>query len=340
MRLYFISEKNFVYLLKTLKKDYEVISPNRKSEYFWKVFDEEFVFNEYRAVNSIRQFFFPAKKTVGQYFNQLQKEKKPYCIVGAKACDLFSLNIQDYVFLSQPQDLDYRLNRENNLIISGDCIDFKEVCFCVLLDILPYPVKFFDLNISPIDNGYIVEVGSEKGDKIIVENEPLFKEAKENHILEINDRRKKMIERLFSHLKAQNLPKKDSLYSLIKNNYQANVWQKEALKCVECGACIMNCPTCHCFLLFDSKLEKDYLRAISWDGCQYKNFTKVAGGANPLKFRSYRLRNRYIKKFEFFYEKLNLYACTGCGRCIDSCIAKIDLREIFKELSYSEVNLK
>jgi len=340
MVTYFIQGKNFLGLLKNLKEDYEVIIPHGETDYFWKSFENDFIFNKYRAITSIRQFFFAAKRTVGKYFNKLQKEKRPYCIVGAKACDLFSLNIQDYVFLSEPQDLDYRLNRENNLIISGDCIDFKEVCFCVLLDILPYPVKFFDLNISPIDNGYIVDVGSEKGEKIVLENKDLFEDVDKNKILEIDSRRKKTIERLFSHLRSQNLPKKDSLYNLIKNNYQANVWQKEALKCVECGACIMNCPTCHCFLLFDSKLEKDYLRAISWDGCQYKNFTKVAGGANPLKFRSYRLRNRYIKKFEFFYEKLNLYACTGCGRCIDSCIVKIDLREIFKELSYSEVNLK
>ena len=340
MKFCFIEKRNFLELLKNLKKEYDVKVPFGDVNYFWDDFEYDFDFNSYRAISSIREFFFPAKRTIDTYFKASSKEKKPYCIVGAKACDLFSLNIQDYVFLQEPQDLDYKLSRENNLIISGDCTDFKDVCFCLLLDILPYPVNFFDLNISPIDDGYIVEVGSEKGEKIVLENKNLFKDADKNKILEINNRRKNIIERLSNHLKSQSLPTKETLYNLIKNNYEANVWQKEALKCVECGACIMNCPTCHCFLLFDSKLEKDYLRAVSWDGCQYKNFTKVAGGANPLKFRVYRLRNRYIKKFEFFYEKLNLYACTGCGRCIDSCIAKIDLREIFKELSYSKANLK
>jgi Fe-S oxidoreductase len=95
----------------------------------------------------------------------------------------------------------------------------------------------------------------------------------------------------------------------------------------------MNCPTCHCFLLFDSQRHNEYLRSRIWDGCQYKNFTRVAGGANALRFREQRLRNRYIKKFEFFPQNLDLYACTGCGRCIESCPAKIDLREIFKRLA-------
>jgi ferredoxin len=115
------------------------------------------------------------------------------------------------------------------------------------------------------------------------------------------------------------------------------VWQEEALRCVECGACIMNCPTCHCFLLFDAKSKNEYLRSRIWDGCQYRNFTRVAGGANALKFREYRLRNRYIKKFEFFYERLNFYACTGCGRCIECCPGKIDLQKIFKRLAQNEL---
>jgi sulfhydrogenase subunit beta (sulfur reductase) len=76
-----------------------------------------------------------------------------------------------------------------------------------------------------------------------------------------------------------------------------------------------------------------FIRARTWDGCQYKNFTRVAGGANPLMLRKQRLRNRYIKKFDFFSVNLGMYACTGCGRCIENCIAKIDLREIFRTLA-------
>jgi len=95
----------------------------------------------------------------------------------------------------------------------------------------------------------------------------------------------------------------------------------------------MNCPTCHCFLIFDEKKGDGFMRGRSWDGCQYKAFSRVAGGANPLQLRKQRLRNRYIKKFEFFPDNIDLYACTGCGRCIEGCPAEIDLREVFKKLA-------
>jgi predicted aldo/keto reductase-like oxidoreductase len=44
------------------------------------------------------------------------------------------------------------------------------------------------------------------------------------------------------------------------------------------------------------------------------------------------LRNRYEKKFEFFPNVLGKIACTGCGRCITGCPAKIDIRRILKNL--------
>jgi Fe-S oxidoreductase len=69
-----------------------------------------------------------------------------------------------------------------------------------------------------------------------------------------------------------------------------------------------------------------------WDACQYANFSRVAGGANPLKTRAQRLRNRFMKKFDFFIDNLGIPACCGCGRCIEVCPGKIDIREVLKDL--------
>ena len=38
------------------------------------------------------------------------------------------------------------------------------------------------------------------------------------------------------------------------------------------------------------------------------------------------------KKFDYFPQVMNEYACTGCGRCISCCPAKIDIRRILKNL--------
>jgi len=127
------------------------------------------------------------------------------------------------------------------------------------------------------------------------------------------------------------LPPKDSFKLGVQSNFKSELWTNFALTCVECGGCNTVCPTCHCFFLVDQNAEDKYQRLKVWDSCLLKRFAKVAGGANPRKHLSARLRNRFVKKFDFFPEILGLYACTGCGRCIETCPGDIDLREILKE---------
>ncbi len=104
------------------------------------------------------------------------------------------------------------------------------------------------------------------------------------------------------------------------------------LTCVECGGCNLVCDTCHCFLLSERKEGKQHEKLKVWDSCLYANYARVAGGANPLRTRTQRLRNRFMKKFDFFMDNLGLPACCGCGRCIEVCPGKIDIREVLKDL--------
>lgn len=329
----FIRKENFLCLLKRLSSEYKIFVPQGEEDFFYHEFKDEFQFNPYRTISSLRQFYFPSLQIVSFYFEEKEKKRKPFCIVGVKACDLYSLKIHDYVFLDEKYpDEEYKYFRENNLIISGDCTEFKSTCFCLYLGIEAYPQENFDLNLSPLKDGFLVEIGSEKGKRIVEKNNEFFEE-KENLIEDQKKLRDAFRVKLKEYLDSLNLPPKEGLYSLIKENHASGIWEDFSLHCVECGACIMNCPTCHCFLLFDEKKEDKFIRGRTWDGCQFKNFSRVAAGANPLRLRKDRLRNRYIKKFEFFYEILGIYACCGCGRCIESCIGKIDLREIFKSLA-------
>ncbi len=331
-KTFVVTKQNFLKLLENISKTHNVVSPYGDDNYIFETFNGSFTFNKYRAVTSLRQFLLPSQQSLGVYFPESDSYKKPFCIVGVKACDLQSLKIQDYVFLEGEVDESYKYMRENNIIISSDCTAFKEVCFCLSLDIPPYPQDMFDLNISIVDDVFLVDIGSDKGRKIVDDNRSLFQMVRDDYLTEREANRSQIVDSLKESIKQHQLPPRGVLYELIKKGYDNEVWETEAQNCVECGACIMNCPTCHCFLLADSKKGNDYLRSRIWDGCQYKNFSRVAGGANPLKFRKERLRNKYIKKFEFFPDRIGVYACTGCGRCIESCIAKIDLREIFRIL--------
>ncbi|MFA5008369.1 MAG: 4Fe-4S dicluster domain-containing protein [Candidatus Omnitrophota bacterium] len=340
----YIKNNDFPKLLDNLSADYRVFAPQEtRKNYFWKEYKGAFQFSKYRTITPLRQFFTPAIEHIDNYFasNAKPGEKKPICMVGAKACDLGNaLKMQDYVFLEGDTDNSYKQMREQNLIIASDCTAFKETCFCLALGNMPYPQELFDLNISPVDEGYLLEVGSKKGQETIASNKSFFSEASDTIVKQRENNRKITVEEFRCQIQPLEFPKDSLLNSLIKNGYGDKLWTEEALRCVECGACIMNCPTCHCFLLFDTKDENGYFKGRIWDGCQYKNFTRVAGGANALRLREQRLRNRYIKKFEFFPERIKLYACTGCGRCAESCPAKIDIRKIFKTLNENQNSAK
>ena len=94
----------------------------------------------------------------------------------------------------------------------------------------------------------------------------------------------------------------------------------------------MVCPTCTCFLLYDEKVGDNHVRGKEWDSCMKAGYARVAGGANTRPFLYRRAQNRWQCKFDYMFDKYNMYACSGCGRCTEVCMAKIDLRDTFLEL--------
>jgi ferredoxin len=106
------------------------------------------------------------------------------------------------------------------------------------------------------------------------------------------------------------------------------LWKKHASTCVSCGACSFICPTCHCFLLID---KENFEKVKNWDVCQFPSFAKVAAGEDPLKKLYDRLKYRYLCKFIYKPDMFKAIACTGCGRCTDTCIGKINKNEVIKE---------
>lgn len=346
MESYFLNKTDFLGFLKKLQHKYDIYLPvlNGQDLNYVKyppAIIEDIELGLYRPVESVKGFLFLAKEKVAIYPSpaglNLTKEDKPRAIFGLKACDLKSLKILDYVFLnSDLADPFYAQAREKTLIISSDCTSSKEICFCPLLDFNPFPEEGFDLNLSKITNGFIVTIGTEKGKGIIEESRSLLKKADNQEQKEVEVNRKKIIDRLRKQVEEKSIKLNKSLSELVIQNPQHRIWPEMAAKCVECGACNFACPTCHCFLLADTKIsdqKEKFERLKLWDSCQYAGFARVAGGGNPRKRREERFKNRFDKKFDFFYKHLNLYACTGCGRCIEGCPAGIDIREVFKGLN-------
>lgn len=340
MNSYFINKPNLDRLVKSLSKVYKIFAPVKSdnNRFYKKVGEDglgESVIGEVRAVEPIKGFYFPARTKIAEYFSSKEysdEKERPVAIIGAKSCDLVSFKVMDYVYRQEPfRDPLYASKREKGLVISSDCTLYGETCFCVAIDIMPYPLEGFDINLSGLDSGYIAEIGSGKGEKIVRDYFKLFQGA-EPYIERRNANRKKLKEDLSEHVKKSGIPQKDSIQAAFKSKFDSSLWEEVSKTCVECGACNMICPACHCFILMDQKRENGFERLRMWDSCLLMSFARVAGGANPRKLLAHRMRNRFDKKFNFFQDTIGRFGCTGCGRCIEACPGKIDIREVLSRL--------
>ena len=340
MNSYFINKPNLDRLVKSLSKTYKIFAPVKSdnNRFYRKIGEEglvDTVIGEIRAVEPIKSFYFPARTKIAEYFSKedpVEKER-PIAIIGAKSCDLASLKVMDYAYSQEPfKDPFYVSKREAGLIISSDCTSCGETCFCVAIGIMPYPAEGFDINLSETEGGYVAECGSIKGEKIIKEYFKLFQSA-DPYIEKRNASRKKLKEDLLEHVNKSKIPSKDFIQSAFKNKFDSDLWTEVSKTCVECGACNMICPVCHCFILMDQKKVDGFERLRMWDSCLLMSFARVAGGANPRKLLAQRMRNRFDKKFNFFPDNIGKFGCTGCGRCIEACPGKIDIREVLSSLA-------
>ncbi len=290
---------------------------------------DQLVFNRYRFVEPLKSILFGAKDTV---YPISEKGPKIRAIFGVKSCDLESLKNLDYIFKGgEIEDPVYMNLRQNTIVISGDCTDVKETCFCTSLGVSPYPGEGFDLNISEISDGFLVDVGSPLGEELISHFAGDASEASEEELKEREGKRKEVLEKL--RKLRSSYPEDNLYYRRVKGNFDSDMWEEKAQDCVECGACNFVCPNCYCFILYDRLSESGLRRARAWDSCQYRNFARVAGGQNPRRRLAQRVRHRFAHKFIYLPDSFGNYGCVGCGRCVEACIAKIDMREILEDTS-------
>ena len=285
----------------------------------------EITYNKPKPVTPLKSFFLPVKENVTSSAN----EGLPVVLIGAPNCDVMALVFLDQIYLDQEyNDPTYGARRERTTIISFDCLSIQEHCHCTSYDIEPIGNKLSDISVVLVEGQVILSVFTSKGEAFVEQLGVLVATSPEEHLLQTLQNKQREVGELLTK-QNNKLPGYEETGKLIEASGN-EPWLKYAADCVSCGACSAICPTCSCFLLID---RPGFEKVRQLDTCQYPGFERVAGGEDALGPLPDRFRNRYMCKYVWKPLKYELKACTGCGRCIETCIGQINKNELFMELS-------
>jgi ferredoxin len=293
-----------------------------------------------RAAQSLKGVMLPASESLGRYGSRAPAataiQTAATVVLGVRACELRALGYLDKVFLAGAvEDPSYRARRQRTTIVSCDCVAFAETCFCTLVGGRPFATGGFDVNLTPLEDGWIVEVASDKGRKLLGSVQPA--QATGEQLARREDVRRRMTQRVADQNKAFSFSAGDAAAPKLPEGGDDG-WQKFAADCVECGGCTNICPTCHCFYLYDQTPgPSTFERVRTWDSCLLNAYHRMAGGVHmklsPRPLLLSRLANRVLHKYVYSPQQYGLAGCTGCGRCIDACPGAIDIRRVVQELA-------
>ncbi len=274
----------------------------------------------------------PKKYFLPQYENLMDYDlKKPFdvkeglsdkkrIIVGMHPYDIIALEQADKVYLDDQKDDFYEKRRNDTIIIGSDIQNVSERSFAASMGTNTTD-SGFDLLLTKIGEDYAVTIGTKKGKKIL-EKYAKTKPAEESDVKKINEVREKVEEDYKKKVKVKG---PENWSKLLSANYENSLWEERSDKCMECGSCVMVCPTCYCYDVQDkvSLNLKDGERIRTWDGCLLRDFTEVAGGEVFREDIRDRYRHRFYRKGNYLPARYDFIACVGCGRCGIACLPDI-----------------
>jgi formate hydrogenlyase subunit 6/NADH:ubiquinone oxidoreductase subunit I len=246
-------------------------------------------------------------------------DSPPLALLGVRACELAALAIQDRVFMGGDHvDPIYAERRRRLFIVAVNCVQAAATCFCVSMSTGPRCRSGFDLALTELDSGFIVEPGSDGGRELLAALSCRRPTADE---LAAADARRQQATRQTRTMDA-------GVHDLLLANLQHPRWASVADRCLSCANCTMVCPTCFCSSVEEiSDLTGDNVeRRRHWDSCFNLDFSYISGGAVRPQIRA-RYRQWLTHKLATWIDQFGTSGCVGCGRCITWCPVGIDLTE-------------
>jgi ferredoxin len=252
-------------------------------------------------------------------------------VFGDRPCGAKGKLIFDRVYVTDGiTDPYYQRRRENTLTVTIACDAPENTCFCHCVGGGPADGAGSDVVLTPVEGGYVAEAHTEAGGELLAD--VLFETAGDDKVTAADAVVEKAVAALGEPVDFS--AAREKLLSLFENG---EFWEEMSAKCLACGACTYLCPTCYCFNITDDTAGEVGKRVRSWDSCMQAHFTLEASGHNPRPVKANRLKNRVGHKFSYYPELHGgVVACCGCGRCIKSCPASVDIRQIVTSAQETE----
>ncbi len=269
-----------------------------------------------------REPLWRARKVDGRFeVEAILPKPQPLAFIGVRSCDLAALGVQDKLFLGGAHvDPCYAARGEEMLLVAVNCGYPAATCFCASTGDGPKAGAGFDLALTELEDGFVVDVGSVEGQALLalLSTVPATGQQMATAQAQLEHA---------AHSQTRGLPGRN-LQAALFSNLDHPRWDEVAARCLACGNCTLVCPTCFCHAEHDVPAlnGEESVHEREWDSC----FTAGHGYSHGMQLRpeiKHRYRQWLTHKLGSWHEQFGRSGCVGCGRCIAWCPAGIDITE-------------
>lgn len=293
--------------------------------------DDGRYFGYNNGMNSPKDFLHPGRLTL--FSGELQPDgvftlaeepgiPRRLAFFGIRPCDSFAVHVLDKTFLHTSNvDQPYRRRREGSFLAVLNCTSPGNTCFCASMRTGPTTESGYDLRLTELDEGFLIEAGSSPGHEVL--GQLPARPAPAALVAEADRLLAESALRMGRVLNTHDLPR------VLREGLEHPHWDFMKTWCLGCTNCTIVCPTCFCN---DTHDHIDLsLRRVSrervWDSCFTWQFAEMHGGNARPELR-HRYRHWVTHKLSYWVEQYGVFGCVGCGRCITWCPVGIDITEV------------